>query len=156
MLNNFNQSFYPLINQFFPCLRISNTLDLGLSNSFGLLYVALINFSSIHSLQYLSAPLIFTTSFHDFPFQYRIYIKFVFDFLYGIGQTSFMSIYFMCKATFMIVISLVKKGLALNPHTLFFLIPIVTVTARVEYFSHIHYTLFLTSSLEGGGGNFLS
>ena len=53
----------------------------------------------------------FSPLFHDFPFEYRIYTKFVFDFQYLIGQTSFMSIYFMCKANFMIVISLFKSVL---------------------------------------------
>ena len=46
-LNNFYQSFYLLINQFFLCLQILDTSDLWLRNSFGLLYVAMVNFSSI-------------------------------------------------------------------------------------------------------------
>ena len=55
-----------------------NTSDLWLSNSFGIIpYSAIVNFSSIHNLQYLSL-LIFTASFYDFPFQYRIYTKVVF------------------------------------------------------------------------------
>ena len=82
--------------------------DLWLSNSFGRLYLAMVNFSSKYNLQYL---LIFTKSFHDFLFQCRIYTKFVFDFPFVIRQTSFMSIYFMCEATFMIVISLFERAL---------------------------------------------
>ena len=71
----------------------------------------MVNFSSIHCLQYLSLPLLLITSFHDFPFQFTIYTKFVFDFPFLIGQISFISIYFMCEATFMVVIFLFEKAL---------------------------------------------
>ena len=50
-LDNFYQPFYPLIHQLFLCLPILDTSDLWLSNSFGLLYVVMVNFSSIHILQ---------------------------------------------------------------------------------------------------------
>ena len=93
-------------------------------------------------------PFIFTSSFHDFPFQYRISIEFVFYFPYVIGQISFMSLYFMYEATFMIEISL--KGPCIKPtYTFFYIIIIVALIARVEYFSLEHYTLYLTSSFEG-------
>ena len=105
---------------------ILSSSDNWLSNSFGLLYVTMVNFFYIH-LTILS-PFIFTTSFHNFPFQYWIYAKFVFDSPYVIGQISFMSVYFMCETTFMIVISLFERTLCWI-HVHFFIILFVTVTA---------------------------
>ena len=54
----------------------------------------------------------------------------------------------MREATFMIVISLFERALHWT-HVDIFIIPNVTVTARVEYFSLLHYTLYWTSSLKG-------
>ena len=64
----------------------------------------------------------FTTSFHDFPFQYRIYTKenFSLDFPFVIRRISFMFIYFMRGATFMNVISLLERTLC-EIHIHFFL-----------------------------------
>ena len=101
----------PLIYQFFLWLQIFNISDLWLSNSFGLLWLWLIFPPYIVYKIYHTPLLIFTTSFHDFPFQYRINTKFLFDFPYVVRQTSFMSIYFMCEATFVIVISLFERTL---------------------------------------------
>ena len=53
----------------------------------------------------------------------------------------------MCEATFIIEISLFEWVMRLT-HT-HFIIPIVTTTVRVEYFSLIYYTLYSTFSLLG-------
>ena len=50
-MNNFYQSFYALIKQFLIFLQISNISDLWLSNFFGLLYVAMVIFSSTHTIK---------------------------------------------------------------------------------------------------------
>ena len=54
----------------------------------------------------------------------------------------------MYEATFMIIISLFERALR-QTYIHFITIPIVTVIAWVEFFSLIHYTLYLTFFLKG-------
>ena len=84
-------------------------------------------------------------------FWYRIYTKFVFDFIYVIGQTSFMSIYFMCEATFMIVISLFERTLRWT-HIHFFLsflllLLLFRMNTSTSYTTHSIWHLLLRGSV---------